>query len=140
MDNWEKKYHINNMPADLLMNEKKLREFADMFLAHTIDIEETIKKMNKEVTKKEGELEYVKEKHKTLQEYINFLNFGGHNFAAAMIKDNHHIIMNAMEKIQGYKVCGKEIEIKMEGWQICIKKYGHKSKHSSTTPSRRDDR
>lgn len=138
MEEWQKKYHIHEMPLDLLMDEHKLREFADMFLAHTININDQIEKMKLEVKKKEGELEFVKEKHKTLQEYINFLQFGGHNFVKEMIRDNHHVFENAEAKIFGYKICGKEIKTKKDGWHVCIRSFVHTGKCSHTKPDRSD--
>ena len=138
MDEWNRKYHIQEMPLDLLMDEVKLREFTDMFLAHTITIDKRIIEMKREVAKAETELEYVKDKHKTLQEYINFLAFGGHNFVKEMIKDNHHVFGNAQEKIWGYGICGKEVRIKKDGWHVCIRKVNHKGKCSHNTSDRRE--
>ena len=138
MDEWTRKYNIQEMPLDLLMNEVKLIEFADMFLAHTITIDKRIIEMKREVAKAEGELEYVKDKHKVLKEYINFLQFGGHNFVKEMIKDNHHVFENAQETIFGYKICGMEVKVKKDGWHVCIRKTNHKGKCSNTTSDRRE--
>lgn len=135
LDNWERNYHIHEMPLDLLMDEQKLREFCDMFLAHTLTLEDEKNKMLKALAKHEAQIEFVKDKHKTLKEYLRFLEFGGHDFVKEMVKDNHHVFTQAQEKIFGYKLCAKELKIKKDGWHICIKIEGHKGRCSHVTPS-----
>lgn len=132
MDEGEQDYYIHDMPLDILMDEHKLREFANMFEAHTVSIENEINDMKRAVEKKESQLEFVKEKHKTLKQYIQFLDYGGHAFAKEMIKENHHVFENASEKVFGYKICGKEVKSKKQGWVICIRHHEHKGRCSST--------
>jgi len=130
-DKFEQEMHMANMPLDLLMNQEKLKEFEEMFGAHVSKLEQQLKKQKREVSDSESEIDSVRRRQQTLQEYLKFLEFGGHDFVKEIIKENHHVILNGAEKIIGYKICGKNVLLKRKGYKTCIKKFNHKGRCSN---------
>lgn len=134
LDRKEAEWNVDELPLDILMDETKLKEFRDMFQSHLIILEDDKKKLEKQVREKEAGINFVKEKFETISGYIQFLQYGGHNFVKNVIRENRHVITNAERKVWnnmwGYQICGKEIPIKKDGWHVCIRKEGHKGKCS----------